>query len=290
MNERYRIAFVLVAALLVSAPLWPAGISKSTNPCATCHNDGRYMYLDILEGDAGNTLPAVINDGQTLAVAVVIQVTGNTSGNNVMSGIHATLASQNGLFKVAVPSFNIGSLAAGASATAYWNISVLSAGSDVMLVTARGLNSHKNQQFSDSYSPSPTITVNKTAPDVPPSVALAAPAPGQKVKGQITFNGSATKGTRDLIAVEYRVDSGVWLGAFGTQSWRFTLDTTKLANGAHTMEVRAYDGKGYSDIVSRSFTVDNQKAAAKGFIPMIDGLVLLALFVAVVAIVTLRRK
>ena len=290
MQERYRFAMALVAALLVSAPLWPAGISKSTNPCATCHKDGRYMYLDILEGDAGNIMPTVINDGKTLAVAVVIQVTGNTAGNNVMSGIYATLASQNGLFSVASPSYSLGSLAAGQSAIAYWNISVVSAGSDVMLITSRGLNSHKNQQFSDSYAPSPTITVNKAGADLPPSVSLTGPAPGQTVKGQLTVTGTATKGTRAVTSVQFRVDSGQWTDASGTQSWSFTVDTTKLQNGAHTIEVRASDGTMDSDIASRSVTVNNQKAGGGGSTPMLDGWMVLALFSAVGALLCLRRK
>jgi hypothetical protein len=280
-----------MAAMLAAAPLWPGGLSKSANPCATCHRDGRYMYLDILEGDAGNKLPTAINDGQTLAVAVVVQVTGNTNSNNVMSGIYVTLASQNGFFSVASPSYSLGSLAAGQSATAYWNISVVSAGNDVMLVTARGLNSHKNQQFSDSYDPRPAITVNKAAADQPPSVEVTDPADGQTAKGTLTVTGTAAKGTRAVTAVQYRIDSGAWTDASGTQSWSFTVDTTKLGNGAHTIEVRSYDGSLYSTIASRSITVNNQKSADGGSsTPMLDGWVILALVAAVGGLICLKRK
>ena len=290
-NGRHGIAMVMVAALLLAAPLWPASSSKSANPCATCHRDGRYMYLDILEGDGGNKLPAAINDGQTLAVAVVIQVTGNTNSYNVMSGIYVTLASQNGFFSVAAPSYSLGSLAAGQSATAYWNISVASAGSDVMLVTARGLNSHKNQQFSDSYDPPPAIAVTKAAADQPPSVAVTGPADGQTVKGTLTVTGTAAKGTRAVTAVQYRIDSGAWTDATGTQSWSFTVDTTKLGNGVHTIEVRSYDGSLYSTIASRSVTVNNQKSTGGGSsTPMLDGWVILALVAAVGGLLYIRKR
>lgn len=291
MQARFGSVMVVVAALLLAAPFIPTISSKSANPCATCHRDGRYMYLDILEGDGGNELPTAINDGQTLAVAVVIQVTGNTNSYNVMSGIYVTLASQNGFFSVAAPSYSLGSLAAGQSATAYWNISVVSAGSDVMLVTARGLNSHKNQQFSDSYDPPPTITVNKAAADQPPSVAVTDPADGQTAKGTLTVTGTAAKGTRAVTAVQYRIDSGAWTDASGTQSWSFTVDTTKLRNGAHTIEVRSYDGSLYSAIASRSITVNNQKPADGGSsTPMLDGWVILALVAAVGGLICLKRK
>lgn len=282
---------VVAAALLVAAPLVPTSSSKSTNPCATCHKDGRYMYLDILEGDAGNNLPTVINDGQTLAVAIVIQVTGNSASNNVMSSISATLSSQNGFFTVASTTYNIGSLKDGQSATAYWNISVVSAGNDVMLISAKGTNVHQNLQFSDSYSPSPTVTVNKASASQAPSVTVASLADGQTVKGKLTVTGTAAKGTNDVISVQYRVDSGQWTDASGLSGWEFTLDTTKLSNGAHTIDVRAYDGSLYSMIASRSVTVNNQKSTGGGSsTPMLDVWVILALFAAVGGLIYMRRK
>ncbi len=291
MQAKHGLGMVLAVGLLLAAPFLPAGSSKSANPCSTCHLDGRYMYLDIVEGDSGNTLPAVINDGQTLAVAVVIQVTGNTAQNNVMSSISATLASKNGFFSVSSPTYNIGSLADGQSASAFWNITVVSAGSDVMVITSGGTNVHNNLQFSDSYSPPPSIIVNKTVTPEPPTVALTDPAPGQTVRGKLTVTGTATKGTRAVTAVSYRIDSGEWTDASGTLSWQATLDTTKLSNGPHTIEVRAYDGTGYSAIASRPFTVDNQKSGGGGSsIPMVDGWAVLALFAAVGWLIFAKRR
>jgi len=290
MQKSTSLALVVLASLLLAAPFAPLSSPKSTNPCNSCHGDGRYMYLDILEGDAGNTLTTAISDSQVLPVAVLIEVTGNTALNNVMSGITATLASQNGFFSVAVATYNIGTLVAGQKATAYWNISVVSAGNDVMLVPARGLNSHKNQQFSDSYSPQPTITVNKAAGKVPPSLTVTSPADGQTVKGTLTVTGSAAKGTLDVLSVQYRLDSGQWADASGLSGWQFTLDTTRLQNGAHTIEVRSYDGSLYSTMASRSVTVNNQKAGGGGSTPMLDGWVVLALLAAAGAPFYLRRS
>jgi hypothetical protein len=200
MRIGYNLVIVVVAALMVSTPLWPVAPSdsKSTNPCVDCHTN-RSMYLDILEGNAGNNIPTVIDDGQTLPVAVVLKVTGNNVGDNdVMSSISATLESQNGHFKVETPTYNIGSLQEGKSATARWTISVLSNGTDVMLITAKGTNTHNSNQFSDSYSPPPAITVNKLPPDFAPSIALTAPAAGQTVTGGTALDVAWTASDEDL--------------------------------------------------------------------------------------------
>jgi len=93
------------------------------------------------------------------------------------------------------------------------------------------------------------------------------PSESEKVKGKTTLSGTAIKGTLEVVSVQVRVDGGDWTDANGNYSWQFVLDTTKLKNGKHQIEARAFDGTGYSDIVTRQFTVDNQKAQAKGFIP-----------------------
>jgi hypothetical protein len=191
--------------MLLAAPLWPSSTSKSTNPCSACHGGANNQYLDILEGDAGNTLPSAISDAEVLAVAVVIEVTGNTALNNIMSGITAKLVSQNGFFSVDAATYSVGTLANGQKATAFWNISALSSGSDVMVITAAGANTHKNRQFSDSYSPSPAITVTKTAADLPPSIALTAPAAGQ------TFSGGSSQSVAWTVTDEDRATCQVGL-------------------------------------------------------------------------------
>ena len=205
MHGRNLLALVLIGAMLLAAPLWPSSTSKSTNPCSACHGGANNQYLDILEGDAGNTLPSAISDAEVLAVAVVIEVTGNTALNNIMSGITAKLVSQNGFFSVDAATYSVGTLANGQKATAFWNISALSSGSDVMVITAAGANTHKNRQFSDSYSPSPAITVTKTAADLPPSIALTAPAAGQ------TFSGGSSQSVAWTVTDEDRATCQVGL-------------------------------------------------------------------------------
>jgi len=280
---------VVLALLLLAIPLMPPGTSKSNNPCANCHQDGRYMYLDILEGDAGNTIPTVLNKGETLKVAVVVQVTCNSNRNNIMTAISATLASQNGYFSVATATYSIGSLGDGQKATAFWNITPLASGSEILVITAQGHNSHKNLDFNDTYAPAPSITVNMGG-NVRPKVSPQSPSEGQKVKGIIEITGTATKGTLEISNVQLRVDSGDWLDATGATGWQLTLDTTNLKNGRHTLEVRAYDGTDYSDMVNATLTVENTKAKNKVSVPMLDGLMIVALLAILGTLFTIRRK
>jgi len=131
--------------------------------------------------------------------------------------------------------------------------------------------------------------VIKVADKVRPSVLITRPAENEKMKGKTSFTGTTVKGTLEVANVQVRLDNGDWANATGIYTWQYDLDTTKLKNGKHKLEARAFDGKDYSDIVGRQFTVDNQKAAAKGFIPGFTVIgVVLAL--AVGSFVLLRKR
>ena len=277
MQKSTSLALVVLASLLLAAPFAPLSSPKSTNPCSSCHGDGRYMYLDILEGDAGNTLPTAISDSQVLPVAAVIEVTGSTALNNVMSGITATLASQNGFFSVAVATFNIGTLVAGQKATAYWNISVLSAGNDVMLITSAGANTHKNRQFSDSYSPSPSITVTKTVVDLPPAIALTAPAAGQTVTGGTGLPVAWTVTDEDrptcLVNLYYSTDNfassnlTVATGLSATQGYTWT--TPKIDSTTVRLKATVTDktGKFNQTVQTGVFAIDSTAPSVVSVLP-----------------------
>jgi len=117
---------------------------------------------------------------------------------------------------------------------------------------------------------------------VKPSVLISRPSVNEKVKGRVTVSGTATKGTLEIVGVQISVDGGDWADANGNYTWRYSLDTTKLKNGKHSLEARAFDGKDYSELAAVDITVDNQKAQAKGFIPGFEaGLLLLAMIVVV---------
>lgn len=116
-----------------------------------------------------------------------------------------------------------------------------------------------------------------------PRVVLAYPQPGRTLRGWVTFSGSVTRGTREVVGVEARIDGGEWNDACGVRNWSYDLNTEQLKNGRHTMELRAYDGKDYSDGLEVNFIVDNT-ARAKGFIPAAGGPFLTLLFALLVTL------
>ncbi|MHA1795553.1 MAG: Ig-like domain-containing protein, partial [Promethearchaeota archaeon] len=90
---------------------------------------------------------------------------------------------------------------------------------------------------------------------IAPSVTITEPTNGASVSGTISISASAT----DNVGVDYvqcKVDSGSWVQD-STSPYSWTLDTTIMSDGSHTISVEAYDVAGNVDTDSVSFTVDN---------------------------------
>jgi len=128
----------------------------------------------------------------------------------------------------------------------------------------------------------------KVSEAVRPVVVLYSPPTGKILKGTVIFTGGVTKGTRDVLMAQLRMDGGEWKDVVGIESWTYTLNTKSFKNGKHSFEFRAYDGKEYSDVVKAEFKVDNPAGGGKGFIPMLDGASALAL-VAAIGLLIRRR-
>jgi hypothetical protein len=124
-----------------------------------------------------------------------------------------------------------------------------------------------------------TFIIN-VADRVKAKVAIDRPSENEKVKGKVSVSGTAVKGTLDVMSVQIRIDSGEWTNVTGNYTWEFGIDTAKLKNGKHTIEGRAFDGKDFSDVAAVNFTVYNQKAAGKGFIPGFTGIMVVLALVA----------
>jgi hypothetical protein len=152
----------------------------------------------------------------------------------------------------------------------------------VTLAVSDGKGGRALQEYTIRVAAAPVIAK--------PSVSFITPSGGEKVKGNYTVTGVALKGSFNVINVQFRIDNGEWMNATGNPGWQFTLDTAKLKNGNHTIEVRAFDGASYSDTVSRTISVDNTKVRSKVSVPMLDGWVVLALLGAAGLLLHLRRK
>ena len=122
------------------------------------------------------------------------------------------------------------------------------------------------------------------------TLEFTAPAEGGTVAGALAVSGKAHPGTLPVVQVQIRVDAGDWVNATGNGTWSYMLDTTKLKNGKHTLQARAYDGMDYSDIANRTITVDNQKAAGKGFVPGFTMIVVPMAVAAALVMIGRRRR
>ncbi len=61
-----------------------------------------------------------------------------------------------------------------------------------------------------------------------------------------------------------------WSMADGRESWTYELDTTRIANGIHSLQARSYDGERYSQIDERTMEVENPNRFPEIVDSMID--------------------
>ena len=97
----------------------------------------------------------------------------NIPKNTVLSSVSMTLRSQNGHFSVKTATYTLpglGLLQWGTTATATQQITGVSNGTDVLLISAKAYNPHPGVNFSDTFSPAPSIVVSQSpVPELPTS-------------------------------------------------------------------------------------------------------------------------
>jgi Bacterial Ig domain len=111
-----------------------------------------------------------------------------------------------------------------------------------------------------------TVTFSNSAPQPPqpsppsdttlPSVSISAPAPSATVSGTVSVSGSASDNI-GLATVQVSIDGGAYQAAQGTSGWSYSLDSTTLPDGSHTLAVRATDTSGNVSTTSEGVTVQN---------------------------------
>lgn len=95
----------------------------------------------------------------------------------------------------------------------------------------------------------------------PPSVSLTAPASGATVSGTITVTASASDNV-GVTRVDVLVDGAV-AGSDASAPYAVAVDTTRLANGAHSLAARALDAAGNA-ATSAAITVTVQNSGGGG--------------------------
>lgn len=89
---------------------------------------------------------------------------------------------------------------------------------------------------------------------------VISPPPARVVAGEWTVSGTADG--LEVKDVQVRIDGRAWEPALdpagsGFRSWQYTVNTTRLSNGPHRLEARAYDGSRYSPLADMEFVVKN---------------------------------
>ncbi|MGQ9583137.1 MAG: Ig-like domain-containing protein [Thermoplasmatota archaeon] len=110
---------------------------------------------------------------------------------------------------------------------------------------------------------SASVRITVVRANEPPTLSIDSPAEGAVLEGPVEFSGFAMDPEGGPLSVEVRLDEGEWRaaslgGSGGARSWSYTLDTLELANGAHVLSARAYDGELASETAFLNFTVHNE--------------------------------
>jgi MYXO-CTERM domain-containing protein len=138
------------------------------------------------------------------------------------------------------------------------------------------------------------VYVENEGDNTVPTCSISSLDNGEEVTGTIEISGTAEDTDGSIQKVIVRVDSGDWENAEGTNSWSFTLDTTGLSDGTHTISVRSMDDESvYSSSSTVNVVVGNGVggAGSKGTYVMVLSIITgLVLLFALVFLLARRRR
>jgi PKD repeat protein len=118
-----------------------------------------------------------------------------------------------------------------------------------------------------------------------PVIEITAPEDYEEVSGRVIIAGSADDSDGDVERVEVKIDGGTWNTADGTSEWSYELDTLNLTDGEHIITARAFDGESYSEEISISIVVTQDKSDSdEGISPLL--IMAVGVLVIVVVVIT----
>jgi len=139
-----------------------------------------------------------------------------------------------------------------------WDTKKVEDGRYVIKIVASDRPSNASGALSNEAISQP-ITVCNSAPDV----VLYQGGVQLKAVGAATVNGSARSKAVEVVGVQYRVDEGEWLaataqdGVFDSPYEVFAIETGKLNQGKHKVEVQAVDAAGNASSKSLEVVVSS---------------------------------
>lgn len=151
------------------------------------------------------------------------------------------------------------------SSSSYIDVT-LTAGTHTMVAIGREDNVELDRViFTTDTTCVPTGTGDNCAnpPDTTaPSVSITSPANGATVSGTVNVQATASDDT-SLSKVEFYVD-GVLKASDTATPYSYSIDTSTLTNGSHTLVAKAYDTSNNSSSNSRTVTVSNAAVCTNG--------------------------
>ncbi len=191
-------------------------------------------YKAMLALTGGTTTPP------TDTMAPSVNITAPASGAAVSGQISIIVNASDNVSVSKVELLRNGALVGSTSSSPYsfyWDTSTLANGSYIF--SAKAYDTAGNVGISSSI----TVTVNNSAVSVDhtaPTVSISAPANGTTIGNSVTISASANDNVA-VTSMEVYVD-GVLRGSSTSGSITINkLNTRKLAKGAHTITVKAYD-------------------------------------------------
>ena len=125
-------------------------------------------------------------------------------------------------------------------------------------IAIRALDALGNTTTTASYA-----TATFIVDTIPPSITLTPLSPQPTNENTLTLNGKATDTLSPIASVQYQVDDRDWTpataidGDFDSDSEDYTFTAATLADGSHTVRVRAWDAAGnITTLASHTFMVD----------------------------------
>ncbi len=179
--------------------------------------------------------------GSTVAGTVPVSASVSIVGSLVVAGVQFKLDGA-----------NLGAEDTSAPYSVSWDTTAASNGSHILTAVARDL---LGVQYTSN-----SVTVTVFNDTTPPTVSITAPANGATVSGTINVSADASDDV-GVAGVQFLLD-GTALGAEDTAApYSVALDTTKIANGSHTLAATARDAAGNRASAPYSVALDTTKVA-----------------------------
>jgi len=240
-----------------------AGTAVTTAPYSyswdtTKTANGIHTLQAIAKDTAGNSTTSA-GDTVTVNNAVappVVTITAPANGSTVSAtvGVTASATSSAGVASVQfqLDGANAGAAVVTAPYSYSWDTTKTANGIHTLQAIAKDTAGNSTTSAGD------TVTVNNAV--APPVVTITAPANGSTVSGTATVTASVTSSV-GVASVQFQLDGANAGTAVTTAPYSYSWDTTKTANGIHTLKAIAKDTSGNSTTsASDMVTVNNAVA------------------------------